>query len=88
MFKYLYQIQSLLPSNLNPDCLDYTHVDFDEQMSTYGIRGLEIDIYNDPNGGDFANRKINDFVNLPIESGVADLNAPGFKVLHLSLIHI
>lgn len=83
VFKYLYQIQSLLPSNLNPDGLDYTHVDFDEQMSTYGIRGLEIDIYNDPNGGDFANRKINDFVNLPIESGVADLNAPGFKVLHI-----
>ena len=58
-------------------------LEIDEQMSTYGIRGLEIDIYNDPNGGDFANRKINDFVNLPIESGVADLNAPGFKVLHI-----
>jgi hypothetical protein len=70
VFKYLYQIQSFLPSNMDPDGIDYTHVDFDEQMNNYGIRGLEIDIYNDPNGGDFANRKIHDFVDLPIESGV------------------
>lgn len=83
IFNYLKNIQSLLPSNLNPDGLDYTHVDFDQQMSTYGIRGLEIDIYNDPNGGDFANRKINEQVGLPLESGIAELNDPGFKVLHI-----
>lgn len=83
ILKYLYQIQSFLPSNMNPDGLDYTHVDFDEQMSSYGMRGLEIDIYNDPNGGNFANRKINDQVGLPIASGIAELNQPGFKVLHI-----
>ncbi len=78
----LYQ-QGILPANLNPRGLDYTHLPFDAQMSDYGVRGLEIDVYNDPQGGAFANRKIREFWNAPIASGIPALDAPGFKVLHI-----
>ena len=53
--------QGLLPDNLSPHGLDYTHLSFPDQMNDYPIRGLEIDIYNDPQGGAFANRKMNEF---------------------------
>jgi hypothetical protein len=83
IIKFLGTLGSLLPSNLDPADLDYTHENFDVQMSNYNIRGLEIDIYNDPVGGDFYNRKMNSFVNLPESSGEPSLLSPGFKVLHI-----
>ncbi len=83
VLSFLYQIQSMLPANLNPDGLDYTHENFDVQMSTYKMRGLEIDVYNDPNGGDFYIRKINSVMGLDEVSHIPDLLAPGMKVLHI-----
>lgn len=83
IIKFLGTLGSLLPSNLDPADLDYTHENFDVQMSNYNIRGLEIDIYNDPVGGDFYNRKMNSFVNLPESSGEPSLLSPGLKVLHI-----
>jgi hypothetical protein len=82
MLNYLYNTGTL-PANLNPRGLDYEHLPFDAQMSDYGIRGVEIDIYNDPQGGAFANRQMNSLFQAPVASGVAALNAPGFKVLHI-----
>ncbi len=78
----LYQ-SGMLPANLNPQGLDYEHLPFDAQMSDYGVRGLEIDIYNDPQGGAFANRRVNEFFQWPTASGIPALDAPGFKVLHI-----
>ena len=82
ILNYLYQTGTI-PANLNPRGLDYEHLPFDAQMSDYGIRGLEIDVYNDPQGGVFAYRKINEFFNAPTASGIPALDAPGFKVLHI-----
>ena len=73
----------LLPADLNPQGIDYTHPTVDIQMSNYGVRGLELDIYNDPTGGKFATRKVNSFVGLPETVGIAGLNTPGLKVLHI-----
>ena len=70
----LYQ-SGVLPANLNPRGLDYTHLPIDQQLSNYGVRGLEIDIYNDPQGGAFANRKINEFIQAPLASGIPALDA-------------
>ena len=83
VFAFLVGNASALPSAYDPSALDYDHVNFDEQMTTYGIRGLEIDVYNDPKGGDFYNRRINIFCSLPEESGEKTLLQPGFKVLHI-----
>lgn len=80
---FLNSVKSLLPSSLNPLDLDYTHEPFDVQMSQYGIRGLELDIYNDPQGGAYAVRHINTIMGLKDNSGIPELNKPGFKVLHI-----
>lgn len=61
---------------------DYTHRPLTEQLSTLGIRQLEIDVYADPEGGRFAN---------PAARGMAAglqppgpvMRQPGFKVLHV-----
>jgi len=80
---FLKSLQSMLPANLNPDDLDYTHENFDVQFSNYQIRGLEIDIYNDATGSDFYKRRVNAFVDEQEESGIQDLKTPGAKVLHI-----
>jgi hypothetical protein len=83
VFRLLNNIKHALPPSLDPNGLDYTHPIFSKQMDNYNVRGLEIDLYNDPNGGLFANRAINSFTDLPVESHIEDLDAPGFKVLHI-----
>jgi hypothetical protein len=83
IFTFLNSVKSFLPSSLNPLDLDYTHEPFDVQMSQYGIRGLELDIYNDPQGGVFATRHINTIMGLKDKSDIPELNEPGFKVLHI-----
>ena len=83
VYSFLLSIQTLIPPQYNPIGLDYTHLPIKEQMDDYNIRGLELDVYNDPNGNVFYERRIDPFVGLPISSGVTELSQPGFKVLHI-----
>lgn len=85
VFAFLLQLKTsgLIPASLDPNGLDYFHLPFDQQFNDYGIRGLELDVYYDPNGGLFANRKILDLMGVPSASGVAELDLPGFKMLHI-----
>ena len=80
---FLQNLSSVLPASLDPSDLDYTHLPIEDQMTSYGIRGLEIDIYNDPNGGAFYKRKVNGFVGLDTFSNIPELLQPGCKVLHI-----
>lgn len=73
-----------LLSSLNPtlaSSVDYEHAPLDEQLDL-GVRQLELDVFADPDGGRFASRAANELVGLPKETGIAELAAPGFKVLH------
>ena len=63
--------------------LDYTHRPLTEQLDRFGIRQFEIDVFADPEGGHYANRVGLGVVGLPVESGIAELDQPGFKVLHI-----
>ncbi|MEX2590491.1 MAG: Ca2+-dependent phosphoinositide-specific phospholipase C [Chitinophagales bacterium] len=81
IFNQLVQF-SFLPSDLDPNDWDYTHPSFDIQFG-HNVRSLEIDIFNDPNGGHFYDRHGLTLVNEPVESGIAELNTPGYKVLHV-----
>ena len=84
VMKFLMKQKKRLGDGLNPEGIDYGHLTFDEQFDNYGIRGLEIDIYNDPQGGVFYKRRINGFIKGKSKnSDVNELKQPGFKVLHI-----
>lgn len=83
MYNFVQSLGEFLPSNLNPDGWDYTHLPLEEQFNDYGIRSVELDIYNDPNGGLFATRRANGLINEPLATGIAELQAPGMKMLHV-----
>lgn len=83
MFDFVQNLSGFLPSQYNPDGWDYTHLPLDEQFSDYGIRSVELDIYYDPNGGLFYNRRANGLINEPVASGIDELQPPGMKVLHV-----
>ncbi len=61
----------------------YTHRPLDEQFETQGVRQIEIDVFADPEGGKFAKRMGMRLIHEPVESGVPELERPGFKVLHV-----
>ncbi|HEY4354993.1 MAG TPA: phosphatidylinositol-specific phospholipase C1-like protein [Acidobacteriaceae bacterium] len=68
--------------------LDYKHAPLGDQL-TGGVRQLEIDIFNDPQGGRFAHPAIVKKVaaaGLPADPDFDpkhEMNKPGFKVLHV-----
>jgi hypothetical protein len=78
----LYNI-GIIPRELNPKELDYSHATLTEQLTTYGIRGVELDIYNDPQGGNFYRRQGRALVGLSAKSHIEELKKPGFKMLHI-----
>jgi hypothetical protein len=83
VMKFLMKMRKRLGKRLDPIGLDYGHLPIDSQLGAYNMRGLEIDIYNDPKGGAYYKRRINSFVGMRVRSGVKELKQPGFKVLHI-----
>ena len=82
--KFLLKVKDKLGKENNPIALDYGHLPFDSQFTYYNVRGLEIDISNDPKGGFYYKRKINAFIHgLKQKSGIEELKQPGLKVLHI-----
>jgi len=61
---------------------DFSHESLEDQLNKYNIRGLELDVYYDPDGGLFYHRAGNRLAGESTASGVQELNDPGFKVLH------
>lgn len=62
--------------------LDYVHPPLTEQLEEQGARQLELDVYPDPAGGLYAERRGLSLIGQPTASGIAVLDEPGFKVLH------
>jgi len=82
--KFLQKFSKQLGKENNPIALDYGHLPFDSQFTYYNVRGLEIDINNDPKGGFYYKRKVNAFIHgLKQKSGIEELKKPGLKVLHI-----
>lgn len=82
LFDKLVALNAIFPQ-FDPKGFDYTHPPLEEQFDEYGVRGIELDIYYDPNGGLFYNRLANILIPEPVESGIPELLEPGFKVLHV-----
>jgi hypothetical protein len=70
------------PNGFSPDAWDYGHEPLAKQFSNYGIRSIELDVFNDPDGGLFYHRKANALLGISTESGIDELNDPGLKIQH------
>jgi hypothetical protein len=66
--------------------LEYTHAPLTQQFDMYGIRQIELDVFDDPKGGLYANHPARTLFDEPAASGIAELNGPGLKVLHVQEI--
>ena len=73
----------VLSEDLNPQGWDYTHETLPKQFGAFGMRAIELDIYEDAQGGRFYNRGGLVLVDEPMASGLSELNEPGYKVLHI-----
>jgi calcium-dependent phosphoinositide phospholipase C len=80
--KFLYS-GGVLPGGLNPEEIDYTKDSLSVQLGRYNVRGLELDVWNDPEGGRFYHRKGKAYVWKRTASGIDALKQPGFKILHI-----
>ena len=63
--------------------IDYSHLPLGTQLEEFGIRQIELDVFADPEGGRYANRNLLAIAGEPVESGIPELDVPGFKVLHI-----
>lgn len=63
--------------------LYYSHATIDQMLSHQGIRGIELDLYPDPQGGLYTKPLVRTMAGLgPITD--PDMAKPGIKVLHMS----
>jgi len=63
--------------------LQYTHLPLDRQFEEEGIRQIELDVFADPDGGLYSERKVLFILGEDTASGIPELDEPGFKVLHV-----
>jgi len=68
------------------DSLEYTHIPLQEQFESQGIRQIELDIFADPDGGLYSSPIGLQIIRDDPEASLPDLDAPGFKVLHVQEI--
>jgi hypothetical protein len=63
--------------------LEYTHIPLPDQFSNQGVRQIELDIFADPVGGLYDQRRILILTNEDPDSGIPAMEQPGLKVLHV-----
>jgi hypothetical protein len=63
--------------------LEYTHLPLDQQFDTQGIRQIELDVFDDPNGGLYARPRGLRVLTGDPNASIPELEVPGFKVLHV-----
>jgi hypothetical protein len=65
------------------DSLEYSHPPLAVQFDGQGIRQIELDVFADPDGGRYYQRKGFLAVGMSPVSGIPELLEPGYKVLHV-----
>ena len=84
LFAHVQSLAACCPEELDPENWDYDHLPLREQLDDYGMRALEIDLFNDPAGGRFYNRQGLRFVKRAGGAPTSpELLEPGLKVLHV-----
>jgi hypothetical protein len=77
-------VEGLIPGLV--DAFDYTHRPLTEQLDELGVRQFELDIFVDPEGTLYSDRKSYVAGGLPADGGHPELSEPGMKVLHVQEI--
>jgi hypothetical protein len=62
--------------------LEYTHGPLAQQFDHEGVRQIELDVFADTNGGLYDQRHLSAFLGQPADSGIPELEQPGFKIMH------
>ena len=85
VFQFMLGLDSagVLPAGDKPMELDYIHLPLTQQLVNYNIRGLELDVWNDPTGDRYYYRGAYALMNLPSASNIPALVNPGFKIIHI-----
>jgi len=83
--KFINRFRKVLGEENQPFQLAYSHKSIREQLSNYTIRGLELDVYNDPKGGRYFKHRLNFFIPKQRirEAKYRRLKEPGFKIIHI-----
>jgi Phosphoinositide phospholipase C, Ca2+-dependent len=66
--------------------LEYTHSPLGVQFDDEEVRQIELDVFADSAGGLYDQRHILPLLGLPADSGIPELEQPGFKVFHIQEI--
>lgn len=82
VMRFLRFVDKIKPG-LDIPSLDYAHLPMETQFDSFAIRSVEIDIYNDPQGGRYYNRYGNRLAWKSAKSREEKLKTPGMKVLHI-----
>lgn len=85
VISFLQRFKKRLGDDMDSKRMNYGHLSLSEQFSTYGIRGIELDVYYDPKGKRYRKRRLNLFVG-GVKQRVKDsvMRQPGFKMLHIA----
>jgi hypothetical protein len=78
----LFEILTAYVPDLAPT-LEYSHIPLQQQFENQGIRQIELDVFDDPEGGLYATHRALSLVNEDTASGIPELDEPGLKVLHV-----
>lgn len=82
IYDSLLTIASALPDH--PMELDYWHETLTDQLETYGVRQFELDIYYDPDGGQYYNQMgLELIIGEDPASNEPALLEPGMKLIHI-----
>jgi hypothetical protein len=65
------------------ESVNYTHIPLQQQLETQGIRQIELDVYDDPQCGLYANHLGRTLVPGEAAPSIPELDEPGLKVLHV-----
>ncbi len=85
VIKFLKRYKKRLGAENDPEQIDYGHDPLEVQLDSFNIRGFELDVNYDPNGGLYSKRAVNGFVcGLKRKNKHPDLKKPGFKLLHIA----
>ncbi len=67
---------------------DYEQLPLADQFADQGVRQIELDVWADPDGTIFSDRKSHEAAGLPADPGIPELHEPGFKVLHIHEVDV